>query len=217
MTIAERIKQKRKTLKLTQAELANRVGMSQQSLQKIENGVTRHPRKIIELAAKLECTAEWLMYGPTLGIRENLIHYENIEYKEDHYQENKRPLLSYSQAANWPHEVELNPSNTKWLRTLHHVSDDAFWLIVEGDSMHSKSGVSVPEGYLILVEPNQTAKSGDLVVAKLLEHNKVVFKKLIIDVHHIYLDSLNANYDQIKVKHGSFTIIGIVKQALQEF
>ncbi|EOU9490274.1 helix-turn-helix transcriptional regulator, partial [Cronobacter muytjensii] len=43
-TISERLKQKRMELNLTQAQLAEKAGMKQQSIQQIEAGSTQRPR-----------------------------------------------------------------------------------------------------------------------------------------------------------------------------
>ncbi|ELY4627626.1 MULTISPECIES: helix-turn-helix transcriptional regulator [Enterobacteriaceae] len=63
MNLAHRVKQKRVELSLSQTQLAQKVGMRQQSLQAIESGETKRPRLLIELAAALGCEPHWLLYG----------------------------------------------------------------------------------------------------------------------------------------------------------
>ncbi|WP_312411605.1 helix-turn-helix transcriptional regulator [Pseudescherichia sp.] len=63
MNLAHRVKQKRAELSLSQTQLAQKVGMRQQSIQAIESGETKRPRLLIELAAALGCEAHWLLYG----------------------------------------------------------------------------------------------------------------------------------------------------------
>ncbi|EPR9084300.1 helix-turn-helix domain-containing protein [Cronobacter dublinensis] len=62
-TISQRLKNRRAELNLSQAELAEKAGMKQQSLQAIEAGQTKRPRYLFELAQALQCDAHWLMYG----------------------------------------------------------------------------------------------------------------------------------------------------------
>jgi len=62
-TISDRIKRKRLALNLSQVELAEKIGIKQQSLQQIEAGNTKRPRFILELANALNCDPNWLMYG----------------------------------------------------------------------------------------------------------------------------------------------------------
>ncbi|WP_058911152.1 XRE family transcriptional regulator [Entomohabitans teleogrylli] len=72
MSIAERVKQRRGELGLTQAELATRVNTSQQAIQQLEDGKTRRPRYLPELALALGCDVAWLLNGePTAPGGEN--------------------------------------------------------------------------------------------------------------------------------------------------
>ncbi|CAM3448721.1 helix-turn-helix domain-containing protein [Klebsiella variicola] len=62
-TLSSRLKQKRAELKLSQTQLAEMVGMKQQSIQQIEAGETQRPRLLFELAEALKCDPTWLLYG----------------------------------------------------------------------------------------------------------------------------------------------------------
>lgn len=66
MSLATRVRQRRLALNLTQSELAERANISQQSVESIENGRTRKPRNIIELAKALQCHPEWLLNGKSI-------------------------------------------------------------------------------------------------------------------------------------------------------
>lgn len=209
MNIAERIKHKRTELGLTQAELAKRVGITQQSLQKIEDGRTQNPRKLLNLAKELNCSPEWLQLGTATEVRENGSQYHNSTLAS--LKSNQRPIISPQQAAHWP-SVQLDNNQYEWLDVPIATSGTAFWLTVVGDSMTSTSGLSIPEGYLILVEPDRPAKNGDLIVTKITNQNEVTFKKLIIDAGHTYLKPLNSNYRPIEVSE-DLVIIGVVTQA----
>lgn len=48
---------------LSQAQLGEKIGLSQQSVAKIENGETRQPRKIKEIANALNVSQKWLQLG----------------------------------------------------------------------------------------------------------------------------------------------------------
>jgi transcriptional regulator with XRE-family HTH domain len=61
--VGERIKQARKHLGYTQNELAQKSGLAQQTITKLEASAISRPRKILELSKALECTPEWLMFG----------------------------------------------------------------------------------------------------------------------------------------------------------
>lgn len=66
-TLAERLKIARERKGLSQAQLAEMIGLSQQSVAKIENGDTLQPRKIREIARALDVSQKWLQ----LGVEEN--------------------------------------------------------------------------------------------------------------------------------------------------
>ncbi|EMY0668521.1 helix-turn-helix transcriptional regulator [Serratia marcescens] len=66
-TLAERFKFARERAGLSQDVLAAKVGVTQQSIAKIENGITLQPRKIKELSLALNVSQQWLQ----LGIEEN--------------------------------------------------------------------------------------------------------------------------------------------------
>ena len=211
MTIAERVKKKRTELGLTQAELAKRVGITQQSLQKIEDGRTQNPRKLISLSKEIGCDPEWLLLGTASEVRENPSSYNNGHPLQQSLSNNQRPIITALQAATWTSQTNLS-NHSEWLDSPIETSKNAFWLTVIGDNMTSVSGISIPEGYLILVEPNQNAKNGDLVVADTEDSNEVTFKKLVIDAGQTYLKPLNPNYRPIEVSK-NIRIIGVVKQA----
>lgn len=66
-TLSERLKKKRLELNMTQAELAQKVGVKQQSIQLIEAGETKRPRFLFEIAKALDCDPSWLQYGDSDG------------------------------------------------------------------------------------------------------------------------------------------------------
>lgn len=66
-SLAERLKIAREKAGISQAQLAERIGISQQSVAKIESGETLQPRKIKEIANVLNVSQKWLQ----LGIEEN--------------------------------------------------------------------------------------------------------------------------------------------------
>lgn len=63
MSIGKRVKNRRDEMGLTQAELAQKVGTSQQAIQQLEDGKTKRPRYIPELSAALNCDIKWLLTG----------------------------------------------------------------------------------------------------------------------------------------------------------
>lgn len=66
IALGARIARRRDALNITQEELAEAVGMSQQGIGSIELGEVERPRKLREIAAVLGTTQEWLLWeeGP---------------------------------------------------------------------------------------------------------------------------------------------------------
>lgn len=62
-TLADRLRAARERIGLSQAQLGEKIGLSQQSVAKIENGETQQPRKIKEIASALNVSQRWLQLG----------------------------------------------------------------------------------------------------------------------------------------------------------
>jgi phage repressor protein C with HTH and peptisase S24 domain len=63
MKMKDRIKSRRATLGLSQQELADQAGVSQQLIGKLETGAAESTAKLIQIAKALECDPEWLQTG----------------------------------------------------------------------------------------------------------------------------------------------------------
>lgn len=127
----------------------------------------------------------------------------------------KYPLISWVSAGAWSEATE--PYTLKeieeWYESDAHVEGAAFWLKVQGDSMTSPVGLSIPEGMMVLVDTGKEAKNGSLVIAKLTDANEATFKKLIIDGGQQYLKGLNPSYPLIPI-NGNCKIIGVAIQTM---
>lgn len=82
----------------------------------------------------------------------------------------------------------------EWYDSDVNLLGDGFWLKVEGDSMTSPIGQSIPEGHMVLVDTGREPVNGSLVVAKLTDANEATFKKLVIDGGQKYLKGLNPSW-----------------------
>lgn len=123
------------------------------------------------------------------------------------------PVISWVQAGEWTEAVDMHSPGfgDDYEPVEPNDGPHVFWLRVVGDSMTAPVGTSIPEGYLIKVDPDAAPVSGSLVVAKLEETNEVTFKKLIIDAGQKYLKPLNPAYRTIPI-NGNCRIVGVVKE-----
>jgi SOS-response transcriptional repressor LexA len=142
---------------------------------------------------------------------------ENVAPTPKRAARQEAPLISWVKAGEWTcaEDPFLPGEGESWLEVPDSTGPHSFWLRVVGDSMTSPTGLSVPEGSLILVDPDVPADNGRLVVAKLTDSNEVTFKKLIKDGGKTYLRPLNPDYPLIHVTENC-SIVGVVVQATQK-
>ncbi|WP_434573230.1 helix-turn-helix domain-containing protein [Pseudomonas sp. Z1-14] len=100
--------------------------------------------------------------------------------------------------------------------TDYHARGDAFWLVVMGDAMTAPSGLSIPEGMSILVDPAIEAVPGKLVIARLPGSSEATFRKLMEESGQRYLVPLNPTYPKTLFTD-QCRIIGVVVQATIRF
>ncbi|MGX1957060.1 LexA family protein [Serratia proteamaculans] len=208
MNLADRVKQKRLELGLTQAQLADKAGTSQQGIVSVETGRTVRPRYLPELAKALGCDIDWLLTGSNSN---------NVTYVGPHEPGKKYPVLSKVQAGAWLEAVEAY--NLKdidlWLESSAHIQGEGFWLEIDGDSMTAPMGLSIPEGTYVLFDTGREALNGNLVIAKLSDSNEATFKKLVIDGSQKYLKGLNPAWPMIPI-NGNCKIIGVAIQTMMK-
>ncbi len=149
------------------------------------------------------------------GLREEKSTYQtNVETAYVQQSTRTAPIIS-SVAAGEPIEaIDLfNPGDGEDYEDVPlNAGPRCFWLRVIGDSMKAPTGPSIPEGHLILVDPDAQANNGSLVVAKLEDSQDVTFKKLVYVDGYKYLKPLNPDYKTIPI-NGNCRIVGVVREA----
>ncbi|WP_312411608.1 S24 family peptidase [Pseudescherichia sp.] len=200
MGLAERVKQKRIELGLTQTEAAELAGIRQQSWQSIEDGKTLKPRNIIGIAKALRCDANWLMNGGA--------------FKPISEVNSRRvPLISYVQAGALAEKppIEAFDGSFEYILTDSELSEFSFGLRIEGDSMEP----DFKDGDIIIVDPELEPCPGEFVVAK-NGGNEATFKKYrptftdMQGCQHFELVPLNDDYPVINSDIQPLTIIGVM-------
>lgn len=225
MSPAERILALRKRLNLTQGQFGKLAGVSKQAVSNWERGETTPDRDAIRsLRLEAGIDPDWLREGrgPVFlpgwdeGKRINGVEGENVSPGPDIRAE--IPLISWVQAGAWQ-EVQdpLQPGEyERLIPVTRRFSKRAYALRVQGDSMQSAEGPSFPDGSVICVEPEQVARSGSFVVARLDDSMEATFKQLVIDGDRRYLKPLNPRYPIMPID-GELTICGVVRQLVMDF
>lgn len=194
-SMSDRISLRMRTLKLKNKDLTDATGASKGTVSQWVNGGTEPSSKYMSpLAGVLGVSERWLLEGGHIEeVSGNAIPGPDVCRRV--------PLLSQVQAGNWKEIVEHHFDDlTEWVETTAKVSPYAFSLRVVGDSMSNPGlGVSLPEGSIVIVDPNADPINGRIVVARLKSTNEATVKKLSIDGPNIYLMPLNPNYKPIQL------------------
>ncbi|MEQ4874054.1 LexA family transcriptional regulator [Klebsiella oxytoca] len=217
MKMNERIRARRKELKLTQAVLAKMVGVNRVTVTGWESGDFEPGGTNLQaLAAALKCNPQWVISG--LGDPES----EDVTYKPTEvFGVKKIPVLSWVQAGEWTDNGASVTEDdiSEWIYTTANLCDEGFALKVRGDSMTNPNGApSIPEGSLVVVDPDYGSPyevNGKIVVAQLLGSTEATLKKFVIDGPLKYLVPLNPNYRALEV-NGNCKIVGVVRQVITD-
>ncbi len=204
-SMSDRINLRMRALKLRSKNLMDATGASKGTVSQWVNGGTEPSAKfILPLAHVLGVSERWLIEG-------GLIEEANGNSYPGPDLRRRVPLISSVQAGSWKEIVEEHFDDlSEWIETTAKVSPFSFSLRVTGDSMSSPAGqgISIPEGAIVIVDPEVEAISGRIVVARVNGSNEATVKKLVTDGPNMYLMPLNPNYKPIPFDD-SCEIIGV--------
>lgn len=191
MTIGERIKQRRESLRMSQEDLAHAMGLKDKSsISKIESG-----KPTLETVAK---AAEALKCSPLY-----LMGWEK---------KNTVPVLGRVAAGIPIEAIEEIIDSEEVDERLANIGD-LFGLKIKGDSMTP----SICDGDVVIVHKQPEASSGDIVIAT-INGDDAVCKKLLIYGNTILLRSVNTAYEDIDVtERADFHIIGKVMESRRKY
>lgn len=220
---AERLKaiyeSKKKSLGITQQYIADELNMTQSAVGHYLNG-----RNALNVSAALMFArilgVQIDDFSPHLAKEMEALHSaaSNIKFVSGYEKRPAYPLISWVSAGTWTEACEPYALKDidEWLESDAHIEGNGFWLRVQGDSMTSPVGMSIPEGMLILVDTGKEPKNGNLVIAKLTDANEATFKKLVIDGGQHFLKPLNPQYPLTAI-NGNCRILGVVVEAKYRF
>jgi len=200
----ELAKARMKELGITQDKLAEHIGVSQGGVAHWLSGRREPSLDVIAKVLKYLGLPE-MVVGPISLHPDN-----NVEMTLQPTRSFSYPEISWVQAGSAREAIDMGnvalcPQHTSdvW------AGEDAFWLRVSGNSMTSSVGTSFPEGTLILVAPDIEPRSGQFVVARMLDSNEATFKQLFRDAGELYLKPLNQSYPT-KVVDDTWEVVGTV-------
>ena len=103
-------------------------------------------------------------------------------------------VLSYEQAAVFGDKDVNYPTDIRTMNTSAEVSDSAFCILINDDSMTSPSGQSIPEGASVIIDANEFCGGGHIVLAVIGGTKTSTLKKLVINGGQRFLKPLNPAY-----------------------
>ena len=185
MTLGDRIRSRREELRMSQEELATRLGYkSRSTIAKIESGENDLTQsKIVAFAEALSTTARWLLdYDDSDTTLPPGAH---------HPQFKKVPMLGYA-AAGQPLE-DLNQDTPYY--DVDNKYDVDFCITIRGDSMIN-AGIS--DGDIIFIKSMPEVPNGKIACVE-IDNEKVCLKRFYKSADGIMLVSENPKYAPIQL------------------
>lgn len=202
-TYADRLKAALKDSGKTQTQLADAVGVKQQTIQYLcsrGKGSTKNQK----IADYLGVSARWLETGEGsqhVGTESNVTYLSQVEHMV--------PLVSWVRAGEFceAHDPFQSGDAEEWIPKPPGAGKNTYSLRIKGDSMTSPYPTqrSYPEGMIIIVDPSKEVLPGMRGIFKLPDSNEVTFKELVSDAGKLYLKPLNPVYDKILVEEDMVT------------
>ena len=185
MSFSELLKQCRKKQGVSQAELAAKLGVTQQAVGKWESGKSSpDPSTVARIAELLNTTADYLLglYRPV----------SNVSAPEERffgsYSESLIPVIGTVKAGYGALAFEED-----YGQEYARVKDPAsyFYLVVKGDSMEPR----ISDGDLALVHRQPTLENGDLGVMVYGDEGEGTLKKYVLRGNAVVLQPFNPAYE----------------------
>ena len=199
-TMGERIREAREAYKLSQGNLAKRVGVSASAVSQWENGDVRglKPANLLATARALGVSVYWLVYGTG-------------KMRGDSTQGTTRvPVLDWANAGNF----ELCIREGEWTEYV----DAAFapdMLLFAATIPDDSMATEIPRGSTLIIDAGITPEPNDYVLAQHMETGDVSCRKLIRDGGRLYLKAENQAYPMNAAD--GFRIIGVVREIIRRF
>lgn len=201
MSTGERIKQAREAAGYTQKQLAELLNIQQQSVQQWESGNTQRPKKINEIASILGVSVDYLLNG-----RENIVDFP-------YSLASRCPLISWEDAKTWPinRQQLKNENKLSFPGNSVVLNGNCYMLKIEDNSMVSRmEATGFHKDKYIIVDPSKKPESGQYVVAKKSNINKLIFRQYINDGQSEYLNPLNISHYKRMNLTSDIQICGLV-------
>lgn len=187
----------------SQEALAKKIGVSQQSLARIELDRVHKPRILPDIAMATGYSTAWLASG------------QSQLHDSTHASSTENTFIL--ELTDLP--IYLDPTQRDTFKPKHYLTipisvKPGYLLVrVDGDSMVSIYGhdCSFKEGTIIIVDTQREAKNGNYVISQYDHMQPPIFKKYREDAGYKYLMPLNPLYESIRVDNNdAYKILAVV-------
>jgi len=210
--LSDRIQLARSNAGLTQKELADKCGISQTAIHKLECGRSLTSRKTVTIALTCGVDPIWL----ETGRGDMLLFGSGVTLKVEEGGQSYRPfpLIARVPLITW----DLVDSSCKkddferfeseaisWVPVAPRSNEPCYALSVLDDSMEPEFS----EGEILIINPTQKGFHNQYLIARLGGGSKPTFKQFVILGNRRYLKPLNARYPLIDIE-GEMEVCGVV-------
>ncbi|MEO5367370.1 MAG: helix-turn-helix domain-containing protein [Magnetococcus sp. WYHC-3] len=224
MSLSHRIRIAREHAGLTQKELADRVGISQTAVHKLECGRSRSSRRTVTIALTSGVNPVWLetghgdMLATPSGAMEATAAGHLIGEDPGAFMSTpaaRVPLIRWSEAGDWSREPELLNSSKiqEWVALTRRFTTRTFALRVTDDSMAEEFS----QGDLVIIDPTREPEHNEYVVVSSLVGKMTSFKQLVMDGGRYFLKPLNPRYPITEIDMSQTHICGVVVAKYKEY
>lgn len=206
MNIGQKISYLRKQKGWSQLELAERVGISQQSIQWIESGKTDKTKYFLKIAMALNVDPVTLEFSRSMRNAYNTVPKGYV------------PILEWNEIFQWlkddAEELSMNEETRDFVPSPLANQPERqliFALKVINDVMGANSPaiVSFNVGTIIFVDPLMKPRNGDYIIVCKKGEAIPFFRQLIEDGNRNYLKPINQRYDPEEMSE-SYSFLGVV-------
>lgn len=183
-TVGSRIKQLRNAKKLTQKELAKKVGISDAAVVHWEKDVNIPKLEYLNiLAPLLNTTIDYIMYGK-LDASDTVVDYRPVT--------RMLPVLTYIQCGTMTNVRSISPDDIEmWLPSPPDAGKNSFYLICQGIS----NSPEFNHGDYVCIDPDvplDSVQNGEMIAV--CQDDEATFKALVREFNSLHLKALNENF-----------------------
>lgn len=175
---------------ITVSQLARETQLPQQTLQRLVAGTSKNPHEktINALADFFDLTIEQLKGESVLPT-----DFNNSLTETAHPQIKQIPILAWENIEKF---LSTASASNEFILVNSKLPDNTFALIMNDSSMEPY----IPEGSTLIFSPEKQPKDREFVLAKLAQHNAILFRQILVDGNQQYLKPMNPDLNKFSMR-----------------